>query len=259
MNIKNIVIFPEDILKIVKQQEFIGIRLSGGIDSAILCYIILKFFPDISLLPITFFNVRRPNARHSVDNVLKILKELNPNNKLMTQEIGVFDSAGYIRDPNKTNPKDIFQKQFIKDLFEKYQNLNFILSGETLNPPIADQELLFLGRTNEFLKERNIVRKSLLYTYSYLDKVKYEYSPFRNSNKKQIAELCHALNLFDTLFPYTETCESEAQKYTEHYSHTYGIEYVNPGIEPCQSCWPCKEKYWAYGVFDFNTKKRTTK
>ena len=30
-------------------------------------------------------------------------------------------------------------------------------------------------------------------------------------------------------------------------------KYTNPGAEPCKVCWPCREKYWAYGLYDFNT------
>lgn len=254
--------FPIEVVQMLNREQFIGIRLSGGIDSAVLCYIVLKYFPHVKIIPITFINKLRPNAINSVNNVLKILKDLNPNNQLLEQEIGYFDTTGYVvkkirGTTDKINPKDIFQKQFIKDLFKKYQgNLNLILSGETLNPPMEDQ--ILLGLAGEFPADRNRGRWQLLEKYIADGTEKFEYRPFRNSNKKQVAEVCKELNLMETLFPFTETCETETEKYKK-YENRKVIEYVNPGVEPCQCCWPCGEKYWAYGVFDFNTKKRTTK
>jgi tRNA(Ile)-lysidine synthase TilS/MesJ len=263
MNIKDVELFPEEVVNIMNEQEFIGIRLSGGIDSATLCHIVLTYFPHVKILPITFYNVLRPNALNSVNKVLSVLKELNPTHNIIGHEIGQFDTTGYVRseinDGVKRNPKDIFQKQFIKDLFSKYQGkLNFVLTGETLNPPIEEQDRLFPSG-NDFPKDRNKLRSQLLYQYSVDNVTKYEYAPFRNYNKKQIADVCRELGLLETLFPVTETCETEPHKYNSYYSKAFDIEYTSPGIEPCQCCWPCREKYWAYGVFDFNTMRRTKK
>jgi tRNA(Ile)-lysidine synthase TilS/MesJ len=262
MKIKDVELFTDDILDIINQQEFIGIRLSGGIDSATLCHIVLHYFPHIKILPITFYNALRPGAVKSVENVLRILKELNPNHQIMKQEIGTFDTTGYVRsninDGVKRNPKDIFQKQFIRELFDKYSGrLNFVLTGETLNPPLEEQEKLLPGIMNEFPKDRNVPKAKLLHRYSYGDVAKYEYAPFRNYNKKQISDIVKELGLINELFPVTETCETEPSKYNSYISKAFGIEYSAEGIEPCQCCWPCREKYWAYGVFDFNTENRS--
>lgn len=264
MKIKDVELFPDEVLAIIEQQEFIGIRLSGGADSATLCHIVLKYLPHVKILPITFYNVLRPNARNSVENVLNVLKSLNPNHQIIGHEIGTFDTTGYVRsnidDGIKRNPKDIFQKQFVRSLFDSYKGrLNFILSGETLNPPLVDQEKLMAGNLNTFMKDRNNLKENLLHKYTYNGETKYEYSPFRNYNKKQIAEVCNELNIRDTLFPVTETCETEPHNYAGYFSRAFGIEYSSPGIEPCQCCWPCREKYWAYGVFDFNTPWRAEK
>jgi tRNA(Ile)-lysidine synthase TilS/MesJ len=263
MKINNIELFTDDVMEIINKQEYIGIRISGGIDSAILCHIVLKYFPHVKLLPITFYNKLRPIAESSVDNVLRVLNELNPGNNLMPQVVGRFDTTGFVKIEDyvgpKRHPKDILQRQFVKDLFAEHKGkLNFILSGATMNPPLDVQQAL--GMEHEFNVDRNGPLANLLNTYQYKDgdgTLKYEYSPFRNSNKKEIAGICAELGLMDTLFPVSETCETEPFKYTgwvlkEH----FGMTYDRPGIEPCQGCWPCREKYWAYGVFDFNTPKR---
>lgn len=260
MKVGQIEVFPEEVLEIARSQKFLGIRLSGGIDSAILCHIVLKFFPEIKIMPITFYNVLKPSAKKSVDNVLNILNKLTPTNNVLPQEIGYFDTTGYIKDPTATvkkHPKDLFQKQFINSLFEKYNpDLNFILAGESLNPPIEVQAAL--GVEGMFSKYRNETSPPL-HLYYYKNDKKYEYRPFRNHTKKQIAEVCKELGLLEKLFPYTESCESTPNAATYYYGRLFNVKYTEPGVEPCQGCWPCREKYWAYGVFDFNTKLRASK
>jgi tRNA(Ile)-lysidine synthase TilS/MesJ len=98
MKIFDIEIFNQNVIDIIDQQEFIGIRLSGGIDSATLCHIVLKYFPHVKILPITFYNVLRPNAIVSVENVLRRLKELNPNHNIIGHETRTFDTTGYVRE-----------------------------------------------------------------------------------------------------------------------------------------------------------------
>lgn len=261
MKISNIELFTDDILDIINTQEYIGIRMSGGIDSSILCHIILRYLPDVSVMPIVFYNKLRPAAINSVNNVFRVLNELNPNNKLMQPEIGIFDTTGYVRiddyEGPKRHPKDVFQRQFIRELFGRHAGkLNFIVSGATMNPPLEDQAAL--GMLDQFNKDRNGLCSSGMLSKYFTDGVqRFEYSPFRNYNKRDIAGLCKELGLLDTLFPVTETCETEPHKYTAPLLRDrFGMTYTRPGVEPCQCCWPCREKYWAYGVFDFNTPLR---
>ena len=85
----------------------------------------------------------------------------------------------------------------------------------------------------------------------YYDTSKYEIRPFRNMNKKEVAGLVKELGLDKTLFPVTETCETEIFVYP-NMTRDFNMSYTNPGAEPCKRCWPCREKYWAYGLYDFN-------
>ena len=61
-----------------------------------------------------------------------------------------------------------------------------------------------------------------------------------------------SLGLDKTLFPVTEACETEIHMYPV-YAKEHNRKYRNPGKEPCKICWPCREKYWAYGLYDFNS------
>jgi len=260
MKIRDVELFEPGVINLINSQKFVAIRISGGIDSAILCHIILKYFPHIELLPFTFFNKLRPSAINSVNNVMRQLSVLNPNNKLMTHRIAFFDTTlPYIRVNDsgglKQSPKDALQRQYIRDLFDEYNgDLNLIFSGESLNPPANIQAELNMD--GHFLKYRNEIISDVLLKYTYNNEYKYEYRPFINYTKKQISEVCKELGLMETLFPYTETCESVPRQYNDIYTHKYGITYTTPGVEPCQCCWPCREKFWAYGVFDFNTPVR---
>jgi hypothetical protein len=263
MKIRDVEIFDDQVLRLLNQQGFVALRLSGGIDSAILLHCVLQYLPYLPVVPFTFFNKLRPSAVGSVAKVLACIKDLNPGSLLLPHLTATFDTTGgYVRTndmPNGTkgHPKDILAKQFVRSLFDAHPGvLNVVLSGETMNPPIQVQH--DLGMADDFLRYRNDPSDPLL-VYKHTDKsFKYEYRPFAAYTKKQVAEVCAELGLLETLFPLTETCESVMHQYTDVYPERFGITYTKPGEEPCQCCWPCREKYWAYGVFDFNTPLRAT-
>ena len=58
-------VFTNDVTQAINQQEYIGMRLSGGIDSALLCFLIMTKFPDKKVMPITMYNKIRPAAANS--------------------------------------------------------------------------------------------------------------------------------------------------------------------------------------------------
>ena len=257
-------VFPADITEIINQQECLGIRLSGGIDSAFLCFLTMTKFPNKKIIPITMYNKIRPAAIHSVNRVKEVLQILNPDSILMEPEIGYFDTTGFepteeMRNAKnltgkKYNPKDIFQNKWFPSLLDKYKGkLNIYFSGETHNPPLDVQEqLIYKGR--EFPSDRNKKVTQLIHSYSHQGITRYEFKPFRNTNKKELASWVEQLGLMKTLFPITETCELEVIHY-DLYSELFNIKYKNPGIEPCRRCWPCREKWWAYGYYDFMTEE----
>ena len=64
------------------------------------------------------------------------------------------------------------------------------------------------------------------------------WNPFLNKTKKDFADLYEEHNLMDSLFPYTASCVAKAEE-------------TNNFTKPCQQCFWCLEKYWAYGMFDY--------
>jgi hypothetical protein len=258
------IVFDKEITEIISNQEYIGMRLSGGIDSAFLCYLTMTKFPKKKIIPITMYNKIRPVAQHSVGKVREMLKKLNPNSTLVEPEIGWFDTTGFkptqeqrdnfVKTGQKYNPKDIFQNKWFYEIFDKYDGkLNIFFSGETHNPPLDVQDKL-LPWFREFPLNRNKKAGHILGRRIYKGIIRYEFKPWRNRTKKEIASWVKELGLFETLFPVTETCELEIPNY-EVYIKKFGMKYKNVGVEPCRRCWPCREKWWAYGYYDFMTKE----
>ena len=259
-------VFNSVIRRKLDKEEMIGIRLSGGIDSAFMCYLTMTQYPDKKIKPVTMYNKIRPDAVVSVNRVMEKLQELRPDCKLEEPEIGYFDTTGFVKTAKahenfiktgiKYNPKDIFQNWWYNSLFDKYEGkLNALFSGETHNPPMDIQKLLGLDKEFPFDRNKKSFIPWLIGIYKYNGRVRYEFKPWRNKNKKEIANWVKDLGLFETLFPVTETCELEVPTYAK-YSKKFNIEYKNPGVEPCRRCWPCREKWWAYGYYDFMTEEK---
>ena len=271
MNIEEVInqVITPEMDEIIQKQELIGMRISGGIDSAFMTYLMMSAYPNKKLLPVTMFNKLRPAAMDAVLNVESKLRELLPDSTLLEAEVGFFDTSNWkktkemIEEFEKTgkkyNPKDVFQQKWYEDIFKKYPELNVYMSGETLNPPIEEQPNIitdsFSGFPNDRNFKRNLVskreKKMIDGKLFYYDTHKYEIRPFRNMNKKEVAGLVKELGLDKTLFPVTETCETEIFVYP-NMTRDFNMFYTNPGAEPCKRCWPCREKYWAYGYYDFN-------
>ena len=114
------------------------------------------------------------------------------------------------------------------------------------------KDIIEIGLLDEFQPDRNLNRDRLLSIDVETNKM--EFKPFRNMDKKQVAQWVKDLGLLETLFPVTETCELEIPNYAK-YERLYGMRYIEPGVEPCRRCWPCREKYWAYGYYDFMTEE----
>ena len=282
MNIEKVInqVITPEMDEIIQKQELIGMRISGGIDSAFMTYLMMSRYPNKKLLPVTMFNKQRPAAMDAALNVESKLRELLPNSTLLEAEVAFFDTSGWKKTkemveefeksakkqnpkdgsvPKKYNPKDVFQQNYYEGLYKKYPELNVYMSGETLNPPIEEQPNIITDSFSGFPNDRNVKRnlvskrekKMIDGKLFYYDTSKYEIRPFRNMNKKEVAGLVKELGLDKTLFPVTETCETEIFVYP-NMTRDFNLSYTKPGAEPCKRCWPCREKYWAYGLYDFN-------
>lgn len=110
-----------------------GIMLSGGLDSAILFYLILKEFLLINSLPkIKIFTIpKHDGARLYIDNIVDFLKKEFNVSLPSTIEIG--DPDVYHGDQSKVA---------LTELFQKYPEIDYVYMATNQNPP---QEFILPG------------------------------------------------------------------------------------------------------------------
>jgi 7-cyano-7-deazaguanine synthase in queuosine biosynthesis len=183
----------------------IGVSLSGGADSSLLLYILMANVKE----HIHVFTCSSKEKLYSTSissvNVIRKCIELTGNN-------------------NINHHVHYVDKQKIENLFyeDQFKSINILYTAITSNPPksITDK---FSNNLTEL--DRNPETKKKFYS----EKLEF-YSPFVNIDKQQIHLMYKELNLLDTLFPVTRSCESKIQR-TEH----------------CGQCWWCEERLWAFG------------
>ena len=210
----------------------IGVWLSGGADSALLCYLLAKKILQENLLlqiqPITV-DYKRP-FRFIAGDVVAEIKKLLPANDIFKEHL--------VYNP----PIDIVWRQ--AELTDKFHQLNekhvrenkfqILYSGITTNPPVKIQEKfnwgvladveVKRGRNVPKVKVRHIVRQEDDIVYEF-----YEIKPFFDLTKQDIANLYLSSGIENTLFPITRSCEDLTL--TEGH---------------CGKCWWCEERRWAF-------------
>ena len=67
------------------------LSLSGGLDSASLLYLILKFFPEVEVIPFTGRDKTAPMDYECTLDILQLMREIFPNGKLAEQDVYPFD------------------------------------------------------------------------------------------------------------------------------------------------------------------------
>ena len=184
----------------------IGISCSGGADSSLLLYVLLQHSTD----PIHVFTCTSEFKNYAsvvtTTSVIKKCIELTKNNN-------IFHHVQYVK------------KQSIENLFYKTQfdAINILYTGITSNPPL-DVQHTFKTRSEENHERDPTKVRSL---YSLVNKI---YTPFTNIDKQKVAQMYTELNLTDSLFPVTRSCESLTL--TEGH---------------CGECWWCEERKWGFG------------
>ena len=139
--------------------------------------------------------------------------------------------------------KKITQKKFfcIKT-FKAFNNLAIDFLGDfseelKKHKTLYDMSLTVGPEDRSYTGKRN----DLIQTDTGLQKMyrgKGYWKPFLNMTKKDFADLYEKHNLMDSLFPYTASCVAKAGE-------------TNNFTKPCQKCFWCLEKYWAFNMYDY--------
>lgn len=200
----------------------IGIKLSGGADSAILCYMLAKYIkecrPDITLYPITAVSSTKPYnaifAQRIIEKIQSLLDFEFGEHQIRPVESGT--SQEYMSG----------QEKFINELYQN-QIIHIHFSGITAIADPADAPELhdpILGGPVDD-RSKGTHKKPQ-------HGIRWQ-KPLINVDKKAVFELYRDLGVLDELFPLTRSCEAHTTDFSQH----------------CEQCWFCKERFWAFNRY----------
>lgn len=197
----------------------VGIMLSGGVDSAILLYYLMRYTTDTIHIYTTGSNLKFRRNSIIAPRVVEKCIELTGNNN-------VVHHIHYDESATDTSMIDAPQEDIDK------QKINMVYDGTTMNPP-DDIASKFTPAIDFDYTRKDSADNVMTYRD---DKF---YMPWANTDKKGIARMYRDENLIESLLPITRSCE---------YDPT--CEYFNnvkdPGLEHCGECWWCKEREWGF-------------
>lgn len=206
----------------------VGIRLSGGCDSAIIGYLLGKYVkeerPDISLVAVSL-NVS--GKAYQIDHAKQVVK-------FIEDEFGIkFKNhfTGLIED-QRTSGKlqvDLCNQLLVKNEIDCY------FTGLTRNPPDEEMRKFAVNIFNIPATE-SAIHRSHDGTKPTSDGTRY--FPLINIDKKGVAELYEKFNLLDRLFPLTKSCEN------------FSAVNISSESSHCEvHCWQCCERHWGFSRF----------
>lgn len=220
----------------------VGISVSGGADSAIMLYLLMKYIPQ----DLHIYNLIKDRRRHALekpfdDVVAKCAELTGKQNYFIHKLYGA-----------NTSPESIFK--YHKERLDEGQ-VDIIYFGLTKFPPneIFEQWEEKLSWSHVKLRQDDGILKPVFGVEipmpedeSLVDPAitisgkikevrsdKRIYVPFVNYNKKDIAKLYKAEGVEKELFPVSRSCEND-----DH-----------PGSH-CGKCWWCNERLWGFGYLE---------
>lgn len=224
----------------IYKQGPIGIGISGGADSAVLLYILMKNCQQ----PIHIYNMmaefRRPVLERHFDAVVKICAELTDNKNYTVHKQYV--------EPDESAE---FYIAMLTNALDK-KEIDIVYLGLTKFPPkevwsvwpgqqpdwhnefrLGEKEHPLFGFSIPVDRATDFSTVPLTTDGRKVDSLSLDeraYIPLFNHDKKSIARLYRALDLEHSLLPVTRSCENDN----------------HPGSH-CGTCWWCRERIWAFG------------
>jgi len=217
--------------EIPEKYKKIAVNCSGGADSSILLYTVVKYLEDnnitdtkVTVLTCANDLKGRWNARNAADVI---------NFTIDTTGTNIIDQhLSYYRDFQKTE----YFHEIEKDLFNT-NKIDLVISGVTANPIGDDTTVVDINNNIVDLKDDALPeRNGSNHTEWYQSGIETWYTPFANVDKKMIAAVYNHYEVTDKLLPLTRSCESFADA-TDNFTKSCGF------------CWWCLERKWAFGKF----------
>lgn len=186
-------------------EEGIGISCSGGADSSLLLYILMRHVVS----PIHIFTCANKKKKYSnlpvVQSVIQQCIELTGNSNIQH----------HIHFVEQQTNENFYQ-------FSHFKLIRVLYTAITKNPPLVVTDTW--NQINTEHEERNPeINRDLYHRNNTF------YTPFHRIDKKAIAEMYKELDLLNSLYPLTRSCENE------EWSKGH-----------CGECWWCKERFWAF-------------
>ena len=193
----------------------VGISVSGGADSAVLLYVLLKNVTQPLHIYTFLSEAKRTVAEPVVDRVINKCVELSGNNNIVHHK-------EYI---------DVQTPALIYGIMGdriKQGEVEIIYTGMTKFPP-DDVINTFNEKLESWLYEN---RKASEERPLYFGDNRF-YRPFMNLDKKDISKLYSSLDLLDSLYPLTRSCEN-----------------IYSPDQHCGKCFWCEERLWGFGYLE---------
>tara|TARA_B100000424_G_C22937118_1_gene498622 strand:+ start:963 stop:1712 length:750 start_codon:yes stop_codon:yes gene_type:complete len=229
------------------QFDRVFLALSGGTDSAMLLYLTCIEKPDWKIVCHTGIDKHKdPWVGEYAAEIVDFMQKRFPHVDIVHEQYK-FNSLDPIwlyraekdwnAHPNKEtlptiqgHAKAVAAKPHKHELRKKY-DIKLSMHGITANPPIEVQEKL--GFIDVAEPRRNLVYDE----FDWKKSGNLHYTPFINVDKRFVAELYKQYDLLDDLFPLTRSCIG-FEKETDYFTR------------PCEECFWCHEKMWAFGTYD---------
>ena len=197
----------------------IGIMVSGGADSAILLYYLMKNCTNHIDIFTQGSNLKYRRNAIIAPRVVEQCIELTGN-------INVVHHISYNESATDSSmiemPKSAIKRRLVDVVYD----------GTTMNPP-NDIASKFVPEFKFDTIRQDSGDNEM--THSGGD----FYMPWANTNKKGIAEMYRDENLINNLLPVTRSCE-----YDPTCDYFDGTD--DPGLGHCGECWWCKEREWGF-------------
>ena len=193
----------------------IGISCSGGADSSLLLYFLMKYSNDKIYILSTGNKARQFKNVTITNNVIQKCIELTGN-------MNIEHHSTFCDHQTLSN---IFDKL---DYYIKNKLINIFYTGITANPPKSITDT-FIKKVTEVERDPTIMKDVLRNNNK-------AYTPWINIDKKKLAQIYKEYNLIDSLFVYTRSCEWEAQNVKD------------PKLGHCGICWWCQERAWGFSI-----------
>ena len=242
-------------LFIPEHHSKICISLSGGTDSALSLYFLCLYLREHNRTDSVEITIRHLietlRAPYSYERAVKfIIEEFKTEFPDINFKEHIFERTEII---DKTNPLSFKERIMRENRAELIASgIQSFYNGRTLNPPKEIQSELGMLNTNgntigQDYRERETIDIPSMYRGIDTDinwTTDYETCkvliarPLMLVDKSFVAEYYKKTDFLKRIFPLTYSCVTRHPEMTDNFT------------KPCKVCWWCKEKKWAFGVYD---------